>query len=260
MRKRSILRFSILGLIGMAMLSFQNASIGQSSAPRFKALVMTEIGGQHGPFVDAAKVWLEKLAVDDGFKIDYIQNADKISDVFLAEHQVFIQLNFPPYSWSTAAVTAFEKYITEGKSGGWVGFHHAALLGEFDGYKMWSWFSTFMGGIKFSNYIAELATGTVIVEDENHPSMKGVPASFPVAKDEWYTFDKSPRPHVHVLARVDETSYDSKIKMGDHPVVWTNDHYKARNIYIFMGHHPDLFKNGAYTTLVRNSILWAAGQ
>jgi hypothetical protein len=34
--------------------------------------------------------------------------------------------------------------------------------------------------------------------------------------------------------------------MGDHPVIWTNEHVKARNIYIFMGHSPDLFENEAY--------------
>jgi type 1 glutamine amidotransferase len=47
---------------------------------------------------------------------------------------------------------------------------------------------------------------------------------------------------------------------GDHPVVWTNEHMKARNIYIFMGHQPDHFKNPAYTTLFKNSIFWAANQ
>jgi hypothetical protein len=45
---------------------------------------------------------------------------------------------------------------------------------------------------------------------------------------------------------------------GDHPVIWTNEHMKARNIYIFMGHHPELFQNKSFTTLFHNSILWAA--
>jgi type 1 glutamine amidotransferase len=47
--------------------------------------------------------------------------------------------------------------------------------------------------------------------------------------------------------------------LGNHPVIRTNERYKARNIYIFMGHHPDLFKNEAYALLVRNAIFWAAG-
>jgi type 1 glutamine amidotransferase len=140
--------------------------------------------------------------------------------------------------------------------------HHASLLGEFDGYPMWQWFSRFMGGIRWKNYIAGFAAGTVHVEDAGHPCMKGVPSSFVIEKDEWYTWDKSPRPNVHVIASVDESSYtpDTPIKMGDHPVIWSNEHYAARNIYIFMGHSPELFSNVAYTTLVRNAIFWAAGR
>jgi hypothetical protein len=65
-----------------------------------------------------------------------------------------------------------------------------------------------------------------------------------------------------VLASVNESTYvpPSDIRMGDHPVVWTNPHVKARNIYIFMGHHPNLFDNPSYTMLVRNAIFWAASQ
>lgn len=47
-------------------------------------------------------------------------------------------------------------------------------------------------------------------------------------------------------------------KMGDHPVIWTNENMKARNVYIFMGHHPDLFENQEFTTIFHNAILWAS--
>ena len=88
-----------------------------------------------------------------------------------------IQLDFPPYTWPKEAEQNFINYINEGR-GGWIGFHHATLLGDFDGYPLWQWFSDFMGGIRFQNYIAPLADGTVIVEDKEHPVMKGVDASF----------------------------------------------------------------------------------
>jgi hypothetical protein len=135
-------------------------------------------------------------------------------------------------------------------------------LGEFDGYPMWQWFYHFMGDIRWKNYIATFAGAQVNVEDKQHPIMKGVPPSFIIQKDEWYTYDKSPRPNVHVIASVDENSYkpNSDIKMGDHPVIWTNDHVKARNIYIFMGHSPDLFDNDAYKKIFTNAIFWAAGK
>ena len=237
------------------------AAAPKPAAPQFRVIALAEAGGIHQPFVDAAKIWLNKLASESNFSVDYIQNTDPINDAFLSRYRLFIQLNYPPYNWTPTAQAAFIRYIEEGK-GGWIGFHHATLLGEFDGFAMWPWFSTFMGGIRFTGYIATFADGMVTVEDPSHPTMKGVPSPFLVKQEEWYTWDKSPRPNVHVLASVNENTYnpDTKTKMGDHPVVWTNEHYKARNIYIFMGHHPDLFENPAFTTIFRNSIFWAAHQ
>ncbi|MEP7259453.1 MAG: ThuA domain-containing protein [Flavitalea sp.] len=229
--------------------------------PRFRAVVMTESGGIHQPFVDAARIWLKQLAADSSFTIDYIENTEKINDRFLSQYQLFIQLNYPPYMWNDTAKAAFIKYIEQGK-GGWIGFHHATLLGEFDGYPIWPWFSDFMGGIRFRDYIPGFASGKVNVEASSHPVMKNMPASFIVEKDEWYVYDKSPRKNVHVLASVDESTYQpvTDKKMGDHPVVWSNEKMKARNIYIFMGHHPGLFNNSSFTLLFRNAIFWASAK
>lgn len=230
-----------------------------AAQPRFHALVLFENGGHHLEFTNAAQPWLNKLAADSNFTISYIQKTDSINKVFLSKFQLFIQLDYPPYGWTTAAMAAFKDYIEKGR-GGWIGLHHATLLGEFDGYPIWSWFSDFMGGIKFKNYIPTFAAAQVNVEDTKHPCMKGLPDIFTIKKEEWYTYDKSPRSNVHVLASVNESSYvpNSTIKMGDHPVVWTNEHFTARNIYIFMGHGPDLFGNKFYTTLLTNAIFWAA--
>jgi len=231
----------------------------QKKEPDFKVLAISESGGHHIEYSKAAKVWLDKQAAEGNFSIDYIENTDKINDAFLAQYQLFVQLDFVPYAWKPEAISAFEKYISEGR-GGWIGFHHATLLGEFDGYKIWPWFSDFMGGIKYKNYIGDFAAASVKVEDRNHPVMKGIPASFLVKKEEWYIYDKSPRPNVEVIASVDESTYspDSKIKMGDHPVIWSNRNVKAKNVYIFMGHSPLLFESDEYKTIFKNAIFWAA--
>jgi len=256
------LRRSCKVILAAALLVTTSGAIrAQEHHPKFKVIAIAEAGGIHRPYVDAAIKWLAEEAKRDDFSIDYIENTDKINDAFLSQYQLFIQLNYPPYMWTDTAKAAFEKYIDEGR-GGWIGFHHATLLGEFDGTQIWPWFSDFMGGIRFKDYIATFVTATVNVEDKSHPAMKGLPSSFTIDREEFYTYDKDPRPNVHVLASVDENTYkpDSKIKMGDHPVVWTNEHIKARNIYIFMGHRPEHFQNPAYTQLFHNSILWAAGQ
>ncbi|WP_035359711.1 ThuA domain-containing protein [Edaphobacter aggregans] len=234
----------------------------QQSATSFRVLAIAEKGGIHQPFVDAAKIWLGKQAAIDHFTVEYIEDTKEINAAYLARYQVFVQLNYPPYNWTPEAAAAFTEAIEKGTIG-WVGFHHATLLGEFDGFPMWPWFSRFMGDIRFSNYIPKFATATVHVETTAHPVMKGVPATFTIENEEWYQWNRSPRPNVHVLANVDEDSYspDSPVKMGgDHPVIWSNEHVKARNVYIFMGHHGELFHNTAFTTIFHNALLWAAGR
>ena len=230
-------------------------------APRFRALALYENGGNHIAFSRRAKLWLDQLAADSNFAIDYIQNTDSIDESFLGRYQLFIQLDYAPYAWKDKAVAAFKQYIEEGR-GGWIGFHHATLLGDFDGYHIWPWFSQFMGGIAYKNYIASFVQGEVHIEDGQHPVMQGVPDSFLIKKEEFYIYDKSPRPNVHVLASVDESSYkpNTDIKMGDHPVIWTNEHVKARNVYIFMGHTPILFDEPAYKKIISNAIFWAAAR
>jgi type 1 glutamine amidotransferase len=229
------------------------------SKPGFKVLVLTERGGGHESFVVAALLWLNEFARANHFEFTEINGTQKIDAKFLSDYRVFLQLDYPPYRWSDKSKAAIEAYIEKGK-GGWVGFHHAALLGDFDGYPMWQWFSDFLGGIKFENYIAKTASGIVNVEDSLHPVMKNVRASFPLHDEEWYTFDRNPRLNGYVLATVDESSYNpsSDVKMGDHPVVWMNKKVKARNVYFLMGHHASLLQSVDFTTMFGNAILWAA--
>jgi len=246
-------------VLGATIAHAQSTLPAGTSAPRFRVLALAESGGHHIAFTKEAKPWLRKCGEKDGFEVDYITDTTPLTAAFLAKYQLVLQLDYVPYGWKPEAMAAFKTYIEEGR-GGWVGLHHATLLGTFDGHPMWPWFSDFMGGIKFKNYIPTFSSGTVRVEDKGHPCMKGVPESFIISKEEWYTYDRSPRGNVRVLATVDEATYSdpSAVRMGDHPVIWTNERMKARNVYIFMGHGPWLFENEAFTTLFRNAIVWAA--
>ncbi len=247
----------LMSIIGLWLL-MGSVALAQSK-PTVRVLAIAEAGGIHQPFVRAAKKWLATLGREQSFSVDYITTTDSIDRQFLSQYQLFIQLDYPPYRWTDRAKAVFVDYVEQGR-GGWIGFHHASLLGEFDGYALWPWFSEFMGGIRYKDYIASFVTATVRVENRQHPVMQGVPASFTIEREEWYTYNRSPRPNVDVLATVDESTYqpDSPKKMGDHPVIWSNERVKARNVYFFMGHHPDLFRNTTYTTMVRNAIRWAA--
>jgi uncharacterized protein len=256
---KAFLALCWLFALASCLLQAQSAPTGTSSPTKFKVLALAEVGGHHVEFTKAAKPWLKQCGEENGFEVDYFTNTTSITEAFLANYRLVLQLDFVPYGWTPEAMAAFKAYIEEGR-GGWVGLHHATLLGKFDGQSMWPWFSDFMGKIKFKNYIPKFSSGTVRVEDKAHPCMKDVPESFIISKEEWYTWDHSPRANVHVLANVDEASYSdaSAVRMGDHPVVWTNERVAARNVYIFMGHGPWLFENKAFTTIFRNAILWTA--
>ena len=145
---------------------------------------------------------------------------------------------------------------------GWVGFHHASLLGKFDGFEMSPFFHQFMGSIVFKSYIPDFATGTVHVEVPAHPVFDGLPGTLTIENDEWYTYDRSPRPDVHVLANVDEDSYvpARTIRMGDHPVIWTNARVKARNVYFQFGHQAALVGNPHFRQLFLNAIRWTSSR
>ncbi|WP_394845423.1 ThuA domain-containing protein [Pendulispora brunnea] len=238
-----------------------------AATPKVKVLSIGQlkVNGEdeiHAPFVNAATTWLKQIAPANNLEITFVESPNGITDAVLSKYNMILQLNYVPWGWNRTAQAAFEKYISEGR-GGWVGLHHAGLYGpevQPETEPLWTWYGDFLGKINYQNYIASFAEATVRIEDRSHPIFAGVPAKFQVTKDEWYTWDKSPRPNVHVLANVDENSYKppSDIKMGgDHPVVWSNPKYRAKNVYIFMGHHPNLMQNTAYKTLLKNAIVWA---
>lgn len=232
-------------------------------APK-RILAIAEQGTPHQGFCDAAKAWLDEHAKNDyNAEVTYIDDLTNLPAGELQKYSLILMLNYPPYSapkaWSRAAASDFERYIDRGQ-GSFIGFHHATLLGDiFGAGEMWQWFSDFMGGIRWKNYLSTLTDGTVCIEDKAHPVMEGVNDTIRVPKDEWYTYDCDPRANVHVLAHVDEHSYSpaSNIRMGDHPVIWTNDSKAARNIYFQIGHSAELFSTPDFVKMFSNAIRWA---
>ena len=229
----------------------------KATVPPRKVLVLAERGGLHEPFTATGLQWLEDNKERFNMQLVILSTAKDIPQGELGKYHLVLQLNHPPYEWSKEAQQDFQNYINRG-IGNYIGFHHATLLGEFDGYNMWQWFSDFMGGIRYENYIAVKCDATVQVEDRQHPVMNGVPGTFVIEDDEWYTYNKDPRPNVHVMAHVDEASYTVKtnIKMGDHPVVWTNPSKGARNVYFQFGHSKLLFENPVFVRLLENALKW----
>ena len=63
-------------------------------------------------------------------------------------------------------------------------------------------------------------------------------------EEEWYNFRTNPRPDVHVLLSVDESTHDPRgysvpggsPPMGDHPINWCHAYDGGRAFYTALGH------------------------
>lgn len=243
-------------LLAAILIMLPSAS-AEDLAPLRRVLVLAERGGLHEGFTATGLQWLEDNKERFNMELTILNSAEQIPQGEIPTYHLILQLNYPPYAWSNAAQDDLMQYI-DSCQGGYIGFHHATLLGDFDGYPLWQWFSDFMGKIRYKNYIAQKSDGTVQVEDRQHPVMKNVPSTFVIPDDEWYTYEQNPRPNVHVLAHVDEASYTTKtdILMGDHPVIWTNPAKTARNVYFQFGHSQQLFATPAFIQLLENALHW----
>ena len=75
-------------LLVAAATDFSSAILSaQEKTPSFRVIAIAERGGIHKPFVDRAKIWLDKLAADSNFAMDYIEDTGKIADAFLAKYK-----------------------------------------------------------------------------------------------------------------------------------------------------------------------------
>lgn len=94
------------------------ATFEQLVAPRFRVLALYENGGHHIEYSKKAMRWLDKLALDSNFSIDYMTGTDSIDEWVLSKYRLIIQLDYAPYAWKPAAVSAFQNYIEQGRGDG----------------------------------------------------------------------------------------------------------------------------------------------
>ena len=145
---------------------------------------------------------------------------------------------------------AFEDYFRAGN--GWVGIHAAA-----DTEYEWPWYGKLVGAWFKGHPRNQQAT--VNVEDRTHRSTAMLPAEWK-RLDEWYSFRSNPRSDVHVLASLDEKSYDpEKVPMGDHPIAWYHEFDGGRAWYTALGHTKESYSEKLFREHVREGIEWAAG-
>jgi type 1 glutamine amidotransferase len=101
---------------------------------------------------------------------------------------------------------------------------------------------------------------TVGVEEPQCPAIRGVDDGATLV-DEWYGFHENPRPHVTVVATVDEATYEPYLgEMGDdHPIVWWREFGGGRSVYNAMGHAAATWQDHRFLSTIAVGIELACG-
>src|SRR5699024_1482781 len=103
-------------------------------------------------------------------------------------------------------------------------------------------------------------TGTVRVEDRVHPSTEHLPERWE-REDEWYNYATNVRGEAHVLATMDETTYNpGGNAMGyDHPISWCKLYDGGRAWMTGMGHEGSYYQESNLVQHIVGGVEWAAG-
>jgi TRAP-type C4-dicarboxylate transport system substrate-binding protein len=94
----------------------------------FKVLAVASADPDHDPMIKQSKAFLEKIAAENNFEVDFTRDATLINDENLTNYQVLVQLHLAPFDMTRKEQQAMQHFISRGK--GWVGIHAAGLTGS----------------------------------------------------------------------------------------------------------------------------------
>ncbi|MEP6749346.1 MAG: ThuA domain-containing protein [Bacteroidota bacterium] len=214
-----------------------------------KILVFAKTNGYHHESIADGIVAIMKLGQENKFAVDSTTDSLKLNDDNLKQYKVIVFLSTTGKVLGDDQEKALQNFMRKG--GGWVGIHAAA-----DCEYNWPWYNKLCGGWFKSHPKQQQAKLQVI--DKTHLSTKHLPDVWE-RWDEWYNY-KDLNPDVHVLIKIDETSYTGGENNGNHPMAWYHDYEGGKAFYTEMGHTKESFVDPVYLQHILGGIEWAMGK
>ena len=223
------------------------AAWAQAAGPRI--LVFTKTAGFRHASIPAAIQAVRDLGAHNGFAVDATEDSGDFTDANLKRYDAVVFLMTTGDVLDDTQQAAFQRFIRAG--GGWVGIHSAADT-EYD----WPWYGDLIGAY-FKDHPA-IQPAVLDVADPRDRSTSGLPAKW-LRTDEWYNFKSNPRSAVHVLATIEESSYDGGEMGADHPIAWWHDYDGGRAWYTAGGHTDEAWLEPLFLAHVLGGIVYAIG-
>lgn len=230
--------------------------------PAFKSdtrlLIFSKTNGfRHLEGIPAARKLFENIAEKNGWDSFYTENAAVHNSQDLQQFDLLIWSNVSGDVLTTEQRQVFRAYLENG--GAVLAIHGSGG----DPSYSWSWYpeefirAQFIGHPMFPQF----REATMHIEGREHPAMRHLPEYWQ-REEEWYSFAKSPRDRVTVLATVDEEEYevDAEIAMGpDHPLVWHHKVGDGTVFYSALGHQASSYDEPEHQQMLEEAIRWLLG-
>lgn len=225
-------------------------------------LVFDKITGfRDAPSVDAAQAAFERMAQARGWGLFRTDNAAIFNPRDLRRFDVVVWNNVSGDALTIDQRAAFRSWIEQG--GGFAAIHGSAG----DPVYFWDWYIDTLIGARFLEHTGQphFQAARVVIDDPESWIVRGIGPDWTMT-EEWYSFKSNPRTAgAHVLATLDETTYDpisrrgEDLRMGDHPIAWTRCVKNGRSFYTAIGHRPESYVEPHSAILLERGIAWAMG-
>jgi type 1 glutamine amidotransferase len=216
-------------------------------------LVFSKTTGYRHRSIPVAVAAIRRLGRDHRFAVDQTEDERRFTPRNLARYDALVFLSSTGEPLAPGAHRrALRRYIRHG--GGFLGIHAAS-----DSLYDWPWYVGLVGA-GFRRHAPGTTAADVVVEDRRAAATRALPRVWRRV-DEWYAFRSNPRGRVHVLASLDERSYDPRdAAMGrDHPIAWCHRYDGGRAVYTAMGHTSASYREPLYAAHLLGAITMAAG-
>jgi type 1 glutamine amidotransferase len=243
--RRGAAVFSAL-LIGAGLLVTPAA---QAADPAYQVLVFSKTAGFRHDSIPAGIQTVRDLGAANNFTVTATEDASLFTPAELAKYKAVVFMSTTGDVLNDTQQTAFQSYIDGG--GGYVGVHSAA-----DTEYSWPYYGQLVGAWFLSHPAIQQANFRT--EDRANPATSHL-APVWTRTDELYNYRTNPRPNVHVLQDLDESSYSGGAMGADHPITWCHPQANGRAFYTGLGHTIESYADTAFRTELLGGIRYAAG-
>lgn len=214
-----------------------------------RILVFSKTHGYRHATIENGKEMFLRLGDLNNFKVDTTERTSYFVDDSLKNYSAIVFLSNTGEILDYAQQSALKRYVESG--GGVMGIHGASGA-EYN----WEWYGSLMGA-RFESHPEELQTGEIIVVDKNDPITRGLPTQW-AFKEEWYNFE-SISPHIHVLATLNESSYQGGKHGDNHPIFWKQEFNGGRSFYTALGHRPEAYRDSLFISHILGGLNYVIG-